>query len=143
MGLDQESPQENRKNEENFRGMVLFGTKMRKALNNPHLNKPTRNYVQRDSKQNERNGRNRGAPYRCHLWKLRFSQHPREGILAGATGLEPATYGVTGRHSNQLSYAPAGAFNGVSRERRADVGPRLCQVKQAISCFLSGLHFFP
>jgi hypothetical protein len=28
--------------------------------------------------------------------------------LAGATGLEPATSGVTGRHSNQLSYAPAG-----------------------------------
>jgi hypothetical protein len=26
---------------------------------------------------------------------------------AGATGLEPATSGVTGRHSNQLNYAPA------------------------------------
>jgi hypothetical protein len=30
--------------------------------------------------------------------------------MAGATGLEPAASGVTGRRSNQLSYAP---FSGV------------------------------
>lgn len=28
-------------------------------------------------------------------------------VMAGATGLEPAASGVTGRRSNQLSYAPA------------------------------------
>jgi hypothetical protein len=41
--------------------------------------------------------------------------HPRIGLsgvgdpwrVARATGLEPATSGVTGRHSNQLSYARA------------------------------------
>ena len=34
-------------------------------------------------------------------------QHTSEEV-AGVTGLEPATSGVTGRHSNQLSYTPAG-----------------------------------
>ena len=29
--------------------------------------------------------------------------------MAGATGLEPAASGVTGRRSNQLSYAPGKA----------------------------------
>ncbi len=37
-------------------------------------------------------------------------------LMAGATGLEPATYGVTGRHSNQLSYAPAGVSRGGPRK---------------------------
>jgi hypothetical protein len=33
--------------------------------------------------------------------------------MAGATGLEPAASGVTGRRSNQLSYAPKGREAGI------------------------------
>ena len=33
-------------------------------------------------------------------------KRPFPGALTGATGLEPATSGVTGRRSNQLNYAP-------------------------------------
>jgi hypothetical protein len=38
--------------------------------------------------------------------KRRFSLFSGEGV-AGVTGLEPATSGVTGQRSNQLSYTPA------------------------------------
>ena len=43
----------------------------------------------------------------CHGW-IRKSLPRKAGFLylAGATGLEPATSGVTGRRSNQLNYAP-------------------------------------
>jgi hypothetical protein len=52
-------------------------------------------------------------------------------FLAGATGLEPAASGVTGRRSNQLSYAPAG--NG------ADLRPAPGQVKERPSSPCAGL----
>jgi hypothetical protein len=46
---------------------------------------------------------------------LQYDSNDRKGIrdlyvgdlMAGETGLEPATSGVTGRRSNQLSYSPA------------------------------------
>jgi hypothetical protein len=53
-------------------------------------------------------------------------------IATGATGLEPATSGVTGRRSNQLSYAPlargpriapAGGVASASGRRRTYVWP--------------------
>ena len=36
--------------------------------------------------------------------------------MARVTGLEPATFGVTGRHSNQLSYTRAFLFVAVASE---------------------------
>ena len=44
--------------------------------------------------------------------------------MARATGLEPATSGVTGRHSNQLSYARAGRLRRGGRQRGVDYGDR-------------------
>src|SRR4051812_46259536 len=43
-------------------------------------------------------------------WASKFASLEVRGLqrdrATGATGLEPATSGVTGRHSHQLSYAP-------------------------------------
>ena len=40
------------------------------------------------------------------LFAVRFNQLIIVIIMAGVTGLEPATYRVTGDRSNQLSYTP-------------------------------------
>ena len=58
---------------------------------------------------------------------------------AGATGLEPATSGVTGRRSNQLSYAPGGGFTvsqAISARGRLGAGGR------AASTFVDGWRNF-
>ena len=42
--------------------------------------------------------------------------------MAGVTGLEPATSGVTGRRSNQLSYTPL-----IQGKLSSNAGPAGCQ----------------
>jgi hypothetical protein len=49
---------------------------------------------------------------------------------AGATGLEPATSGVTGRRSNQLSYAPC---EGRSKYGKRNFSPRAATFRELVS----------
>ena len=44
-------------------------------------------------------------------------------LETGATGLEPATSGVTGRRSNQLSYAPGRSLSMPSARRSGGAAP--------------------
>src|SRR5581483_10863690 len=49
-----------------------------------------------------------------------FGMARRDGLrVAGVTGLEPATSGVTGRRSNQLSYTPGAAAVSIDRVSRS------------------------
>ena len=75
-----------------------------------------------------------GAPV---FWHIAL----RRERMAGATGLEPATSGVTGRHSNRLSYAPAVSLPGQhpvgdGARLRPPVGP----VKRRNSTFFPSLR---
>ncbi len=52
--------------------------------------------------------------------------------MARATGLEPATSGVTGRHSNQLSYARAWAIGQGCPSGEGGIGEGIWPVKQGL-----------
>jgi hypothetical protein len=59
----------------------------------------------------------------CTLGAKAVPDMPRSG-MAGVTGLEPATSGVTGRRSNQLSYTPEAS---APRRRQILFCPGECQ----------------
>jgi hypothetical protein len=68
--------------------------------------------------------------------------------MAGSTGLEPATSGVTGRRSNQLNYDPAGERQKKEERRKKKEGRRKyrCRtrgvsVKPAVPLLSSVFHF--
>src|SRR3954470_19207385 len=57
-------------------------------------------------------------------------------VVTGATGLEPATSGVTGRRSNQLNYAPGRAWPGaaMSMPQQAPRGSQPGSRPRTITC---------
>src|SRR3954464_8703381 len=66
------------------------------------------------------------APSSCGRWSSRtrwssaasVDERAVAFVVTGATGLEPATSGVTGRRSNQLNYAPGLAWPGAAMSMR-------------------------
>src|SRR5690348_18206149 len=71
------------------------------------------------------------APKRARWWAAK-GEADTVTQMAGVTGLEPATSGVTGRRSNQLSYTPAAALRGGVYVARKPGGVKQTAGKSAI-----------
>ena len=68
---------------------------------------PTQHKASRDQKWWRDPELNRGhADFQSAALPTELSRHRKTSKMAGLTGLEPATSGVTGQRSDQLSYSP-------------------------------------